>query len=717
MIYFCCFDSYVTHWNLFNPSIQYPNFIYSNQISQLNKVTQLYNTLKSHSQSSSNEIPRLDSNVPALISWIKAAGGIFNAKIKESREGWTLYSNEKLNANDIVLSIPKKLCIYSDPSKMKKPYHIYTEQLMNSLSEDQWRTRLAIGLLSERVTKNSFFIPYLQNLPFELWGMPVFFSSSEFKLLLDVRIMKMTQDRCKFLREFATNVLEPICGTDSDPFNGNQADINAFGWGFACASSRAFRYDSNTQLSLDKSCVLIPGIDIASHSYDPTCQVIEDDDNYYLISKKKIDSNSELTISYGKFTNDELFLEYGFTVDKNPYDKAEFSIEKGIIDLARTIMGQRKELNIQGYFNANSKSDKNSKKQDQFITLGRSSIVYHDQWLHNWQQVWLDSLEMFDKDENSGSNRSNVNLKLSVGSKQHKYGIDPKLWALFRIIYSNSEEDLLKHGYNPFNIQNPGSMLSLQLEAHVIRSIIGVLIFLYHIYLNPNSIEKDKFLLESNKIEQIDIDNEYSKSKILSQINVLSFIENICSEKEMEPVESIKDRYDSLKESLSAVGANANIPSFENYSESQVTFENMLKNILIKGINPKDFDIDKFKLINEKLSVDKGLFDDVPDEAIDLSTLGQRLPVNVREIYIHRIRKKSMLIDSIKQMVGLYLMIQEQSDDIPDLFLTLTNQKDEEKSSRSSKIRELVEESKRDSNVLDVASKLSSKWKNKGSNF
>jgi hypothetical protein len=53
--------------------------------------------------------------------------------------------------------------------------------------------------------------------------------------------MQRTRDRCRFLSEFADLVLTPLQKTSKDPFSGHNADVNAFGWGFASAASRALR--------------------------------------------------------------------------------------------------------------------------------------------------------------------------------------------------------------------------------------------------------------------------------------------------------------------------------------------------------------------------------------------------------------------------------------------------------------------------------------------
>ena len=95
----------------------------------------------------------------------------------------------------------------------------------------------------------------------------------------DYALMQRTKDRCKFLSEFADSVLQPLHGSQRDPFHGNSADVNAFGWGFASASSRALREASfrvEGQAVGDRNgAVMVPGIDLANHSHNPTCEVVE----------------------------------------------------------------------------------------------------------------------------------------------------------------------------------------------------------------------------------------------------------------------------------------------------------------------------------------------------------------------------------------------------------------------------------------------------------
>ena len=189
-------------------------------------------------------VPRLHHDLSGLIRWIEKSGGTFDAGVQKGTEGWNLVANRAIDPGETILSIPKSICIFANPSYMEVPLLDNAQLLMKSLESNQWRARLAVALLSERVRPSSHYRAYLRNLPFEFWGMPVFYSTQEFSIMQDLSLMQRTRDRCRFLSEFADSILTPLQKTNKDPFSGHNADVNAFGWGFASAASRALRNPS-----------------------------------------------------------------------------------------------------------------------------------------------------------------------------------------------------------------------------------------------------------------------------------------------------------------------------------------------------------------------------------------------------------------------------------------------------------------------------------------
>jgi hypothetical protein len=106
------------------------------------------------SSSKSNEVigvPRLHHDLSGLIKWIEKSGGIFDAGVLKGSEGWNLIANHPIKAGEIVMKIPKCICIFSNPDYMEVPLLENAQLLMSSLDKSQWRARLAVALLSERV--------------------------------------------------------------------------------------------------------------------------------------------------------------------------------------------------------------------------------------------------------------------------------------------------------------------------------------------------------------------------------------------------------------------------------------------------------------------------------------------------------------------------------------------------------------------------------------
>lgn len=131
-------------------------------------------------------VPRLNADIPTLMRWIEVHGGLFHAKVVQTKEGWSLVSSKAFGRDDIIIKIPKRLCIFTDPDEMEVPLSTNAQKVIMSLHESNWRARLAIAILSERVKPDSFYKPYIRNLPFEFWGMPLFFSSSEFRYVIRI---------------------------------------------------------------------------------------------------------------------------------------------------------------------------------------------------------------------------------------------------------------------------------------------------------------------------------------------------------------------------------------------------------------------------------------------------------------------------------------------------------------------------------------------------
>ncbi len=94
------------------------------------------------------------------------------------------------------------------------------------------------------------------------------------------------------------------------------------------------------------------------------------------------------------------------------------------------------------------------------VLIRSNSYAYDVHWLHAWQSRWLNILELL-----------GPHSKLSVSlSGPRLTDIDGILWPCLRVLYSASEADMIRHGYNPFLQQIPHSLLSIEVEASVVKA-------------------------------------------------------------------------------------------------------------------------------------------------------------------------------------------------------------------------------------------------------
>jgi hypothetical protein len=115
------------------------------------------------------------------------------------------------------------------------------------------------------------------------------------------------------------------------------ADVNALGWGFASAASRAVRLDTiaedvaspvaeananaKSRANPRTGAVMVPFIDLASHNgIAPSALIVDTGASFELRATRVLAPGAEVTIDYGALSNDELFVDYGFTVDANVHD-------------------------------------------------------------------------------------------------------------------------------------------------------------------------------------------------------------------------------------------------------------------------------------------------------------------------------------------------------------------------------------------------------------
>lgn len=215
---------------------------------------------------------------------------------------------------DSTLSATSNLINYSGDSSIDDT--VILSLLLASINE--WSIRLAVRLLYEYAHINqSSYKSYILSLPLKHFTSPIFFDASTVESLQYQPIIQQLNRLCKTVDQTAKYIqANPVY---SKLFNSMTVSSDLLGWAVFTVSSRAFN------LGVDNDAyTMLPLIDMMNHSstFQANVEIKYNDTNKTVraVSTSDIPSNTELTLNYGRVSNDILLLQYGFSIDNNPYD-------------------------------------------------------------------------------------------------------------------------------------------------------------------------------------------------------------------------------------------------------------------------------------------------------------------------------------------------------------------------------------------------------------
>ena len=502
----------------------------------------------------------------------------------------------------------------------------------------------------------------------------------------------------------------------------------------------------NAPFSTTLGPVMVPAIDLAAHSLAPTCAVRDIGDAFVLYTLRAVKAGEGLTIHYGALSNDELLDDYGFTIDNNPYDKVLLDFSQVMLNAARGVVGQsdftsfvasppskdnlRDEAESDGVnwipadepapATATSNHDLNGisavalKKGTNRHALVRKAArskqqVIREDTLADWQKVWLTCLGL--KSVLGGSERMYLGhiptavIEQTVTSVETspksaelvKYNpqADPRLLALLRTLYSNQESDLLRHGFDPWLLQHPGSLLSPPQETQVVRTLLGVLSIIARYY--DTTLAQDLRMLKDNivpsAVQDTAIEVESSNTKHAEG-------EGGVSVGGSPAAETIKAECRSILRSVLRVNQLARATAHPANDKKQVVKEsspphkqaenNLMKfgatrgasdgpltradataitisagtlpgqelpSFLPRRVAPRDMVFMQKAVTMQQNKLGKGKLSRIDDEVVDFASVhrwGEKLPTNIREAYKYRIRRKKLVWDLLVKYAGMY---------------------------------------------------------------
>ncbi|CAL5055741.1 unnamed protein product [Urochloa decumbens] len=287
--------------------------------------------------------PRLAPQPPDLVRWVQREGGFVHPALRVTdhpEHGLGIAAAEAdgdIPPGDVLIALPGRL-----PLRLRRPTGAADEvlvQLAQQVPEELWAMKLGLRLLQERAKPDSFWWPYIANLP-ETFTVPIFFPGDDIKNLQYAPLLHQVNKRCRFLLEFERAVQQKLdtVPLGDHPFYGQDVNSSSLGWAMSASSSRAFRLHGEIPM-------LLPLIDMCNHSFNPNARIVQEgnvnssDMSVKVVAETKIVQNAAITLNYGCHPNDFFLLDYGFVITPNPYDQVELSYDGTLLDAASMAAG------------------------------------------------------------------------------------------------------------------------------------------------------------------------------------------------------------------------------------------------------------------------------------------------------------------------------------------------------------------------------------------
>ncbi|CAN7094105.1 unnamed protein product [Brassica rapa subsp. narinosa] len=296
--------------------------------------------------------PRLSHHPPDLVRWIEREGGFVHHAVKLSQDtpfGFGLISTEQIPQGTDLITLPPHVPLRFESDDA--PPSPLLAALARRVPEELWTMKLGLRLLQERANADSFWWPYISNLPVT-YTVPIFFHPEDIKNLpLKPFQYQQFDERCRFLLHFEEEVRETLEGVQASdhPFRGQDVNASDLRWALSAVSTRAFRLHGNRKVvqggSSDHVPMMLPLIDMCNHSFSPNVRIIQEQDGsdsntlVKVVAETQVKENDQLLLNYGCLSNDSFLLDYGFVVESNPYDTIELNYDEGLLDAASLAVG------------------------------------------------------------------------------------------------------------------------------------------------------------------------------------------------------------------------------------------------------------------------------------------------------------------------------------------------------------------------------------------
>jgi protein-histidine N-methyltransferase len=244
-----------------------------------------------------------------FLRWMQENGATLpSMTMVVEKNGRNAYTTQTITAGELALHVPRKLMITPEMARQSE----VGQEIVAHGSDIDIRDFLAAFVLQIK-REGGFWKPYVDVLPSDYSHIPVCFSDEELKHLEGSYALDLIRGRRRDEAE-AYAALPPS-------LTGSWLTWEDFVWALCLIKSRLY----NVSFGGKRSSAMVPLADMFDHSPSRNLAwVLDSDTGFLMTARKDIEQGSLMLESYGSRCNVRMLCTYGFCLEDNDANEAQF---------------------------------------------------------------------------------------------------------------------------------------------------------------------------------------------------------------------------------------------------------------------------------------------------------------------------------------------------------------------------------------------------------
>uniref|UniRef100_A0A6B2L3S4 protein-histidine N-methyltransferase n=1 Tax=Arcella intermedia TaxID=1963864 RepID=A0A6B2L3S4_9EUKA len=235
--------------------------------------------------------------------------------------GHGLTAKKDFKAGELILEVPTKFMMTNKTAVQSKIALLFhNDQILQSV----YSLALALHLLMEKKTLNSFWGPYIDSLPRKVPNSPLFWKIDEvLKLRGTHALEELAKLKVSFVKAYCHVYFRLEKQLENAIMKRAQFTYDSFGWAYSVTYSRQNQiYVEGSNKKLVPAFALIPVFDLMNHENGGhiTTNYIYEKDLLETTAKRDFKKGEEIKIFYGERPNVEFLINSGFAIPNNPFN-------------------------------------------------------------------------------------------------------------------------------------------------------------------------------------------------------------------------------------------------------------------------------------------------------------------------------------------------------------------------------------------------------------